>query len=97
MQLGFKPDKLRVLLTTGADFYAQLELTNGTYDTGSTLSLVFDSGSTWQATMDSSTVMTFDIDKAQSDAIADGDGVRLTYTTGTVDQTWAIGTVVRNG
>lgn len=97
MQLGFKPDNLRVYLTTGADFYCQLTLTSGTYAVGSTLSLKFGSGPTWTATRDSATSMTFSVDKVQTDAIPAGDGVRLNYVNGTLDQTWAIGEVVRSG
>ena len=97
MDLGFKPDRLRLYLTPGSDFYAQLELRGGEYAVGSSLSLKFDGGSTWTATRTSATVMTFDVDKAQVDTITDGDGVRLDYTAGTTDQTWAIGAVILNG
>ena len=96
MDLGFKPDRLRLYLTPGADFYSQLELRGGTYAVGSSLSLVFDGGSTWTATRTSSTIMTFDVDKADVDLITDGDGVRLNFVDGTTDQTWALGTVILN-
>jgi hypothetical protein len=96
MQLGFKPDRLRLYLTPGSDFNAQLELRSGTYPVGSTLSLVFGGGSTWTATRDSTTLMTFDVDKVQVDTITDGDSVKLNYTDGTSDQTWALGTVTLN-
>lgn len=91
--LGTKPDPLTVYLTTGADFRCTLRLDTN-WPTGSTLALKF-AATTWSATI-SGRDATFNVDKATADAIADAAAVRLNYTDGaTVDETWAIGTVVR--
>lgn len=95
MQLGFKPDNLRLVLTTGADFQSTLELSSGTFGTG-VLSLKFQDGTSWTATM-TPTTATFAVDKAQADLQPDGSTVRLNYTDGTTDLTWALGAVTRVG
>lgn len=96
INLGFQPETLRVLLTTGADFYTVLQL-NESWPAGTSLALVFDGGASWAATISGANA-TFNVDKAQTATIANGTGVRLVYTNGTTDQVWAIGTAVqKNG
>jgi hypothetical protein len=94
MHLGLQPETLRVNLVTGADFLCTLRL-NDNWPTGTTLKLVLP-GTSWTATI-TGTDAVFSVDKATADTIADGTAVSLTYTNGTVDQTWALGTVVRRG
>lgn len=98
--LGIDPEPLRVILVTGADFYCTRTLTVAgvatSWPVGTTLSLVFDTGETWTASI-STSVATFNVDKAVADLIADGTGVRFKYVNGTTDQTWEIGTVKRRG
>lgn len=94
MQLGLQPETLRIFLTKDADFSCTLRL-DSNWPAGTTLSLVWPS-TTWTATI-SGTDAVFAVDKAQVNAIADGTAVTLTYTNGTTDQVWAIGTAVRRG
>lgn len=94
MNLGIVPGTLRVHLTAGADFTSTIRLSSN-WPGSTTLTLNFDSGETWTASI-STTDAVFAVDKATTDTIADGTGVRLKYVNGTTDQTWEIGTVVRH-
>lgn len=95
LQLGARPDVLRVRLTEGADFYCVVRL-NEDWPVGTTLTLVLPSAA-WSASI-SGADATFNVDKDTWPTVANnGDEARLVYTNGTTDRVFAVGTVVRNG
>ena len=98
--VGPEPRLLSMRLVTGADFYetqtVEVDGVATDWPAGTTLAYRFDNGVTWAATIVGA-VATFNLDKADADAIPAGTGVRLTYTNGTTDETWEIGTVKRRG
>lgn len=95
MKLGQPPEPLLVRLTTGADFLCTLRL-NEPWPTGTSLTLNFGGGSSWLAVV-SGAEASFNVDKAQADAVGNGETVRLVYANGETDQVFASGKVVRNG
>lgn len=106
LNLGARPGDLRLYLTTGADFDAELiyTLAGGTdapWPVGTDLSLVFltDSGAEltrWTAIIGGE-VATFSEDKAVTDTIPHLTPVRLVYTNGATDRVWFEGKVSRRG
>lgn len=97
MNLGLQPEALRVILTTGADFDAVIEIEGGTWDADEQLTIVLPS-TNWAATMSGSTA-TWHVAVAVADTIPDGAAAKLKYTktAGSLTQIWEIGTVVRRG
>lgn len=95
MELGVVPAPLSVHLTTGADFSTVLTL-DQPWPSGTVLTLGFADGSVWTATI-SGADATFAVDKASADLVPDQTQVTLVYTSGTTDQVWAAGKVVRHG
>lgn len=99
--LGAEPDDLTVHLTDGADFSATLILrteAGGRQDwpAGAALDLYFPGGPyTWSAAL-SGAEATFNETSVTVGNITDGDAVQLRYTEGTLNQTWAIGTVSKH-
>lgn len=94
LQLGMRPETLRVLLTTGADFLCVLRL-NDDWPVGTVLTLEVGN-LIWTATI-SGADATFAVDKAVTALVSDNDTARLVYTNGTTDQVWAVGTAVVSG
>lgn len=92
IQLGSKPEPMRLFLSTGADFTTTLRL-NEAWPGGSSVALVVGT-LTWTATI-AGTDAIFNVDKAVTDGVADGTAVRLVYTNASSDAVWARGTVVR--
>lgn len=94
MELGYEPLDLTVHLTTDADFEVSVAL-NADWPAGATLVLKIGAAE-WSATL-SGREAVFSVDKASTNAIANGATAKLVYTSGTIDQIWALGKVVRHG
>lgn len=102
VSLGLEPAGLQVILTKGGDFEAVLTYevdgvaTN--WPVGTSIALVFSdpSSSVWSAAV-STTDATFAVDKATTDAMADGTPVKLRYVNGTTDRILMVGKVARRG
>lgn len=99
MNLGLDPETLRVILTTGGDFDATIELENGTWDADELLTIVLPTTS-WAATR-SGNAMIWHVDDSVADTIDSGPTVvaklKYTKTAGSLTQIWEIGTVIRRG
>lgn len=90
--IGNRPAPLRVVLTTGSDFYRVLRYADG-WPAGATLSLVLPT-TTWTASI-SGTDATFNVARAVADMIEDGTAAQLIYTADGRRSVWADGKVER--
>ena len=96
MELGAKPETLRVHLTTGSDFNTTLRLRGGDWPVGSSLSLLVGSA-TWTAAI-SGADATFSEESSVTDGVQDKAPAQLVYDDGAgFEQVWASGSVVRHG
>lgn len=94
--LGYTPEKFRLVITAGSDFYAPLTRSDGVpWPAGCQLVLDFDNGTTWPATLQGANA-TWDVDQDDVDALiaTRPRKVRLWYVEGETRLLWAQGAPV---
>lgn len=94
VELGARPRKLTVNLTTGADFKTSLVSEEG-WLVGDVVTLRIGNLSPWTAVITDKTAL-FTVDKAVADAVVDGTHASLVVTNGSDDEVWAVGRVLRH-
>lgn len=91
--LGYTPEKFKLALTAGSDFFSALTRSDGaSWPDGTQLVLEFDTGASWPAALSGATA-TWDIDQDVVDAViaARPRKVRLWYVDGETRLLWAQG------
>lgn len=94
--LGYTPEKFKVIVAAGADFYAALTRSDDTdWPASSVLTLDFGEGTLWEATLSGATAQ-WNVDQVDVDVLIARRprGVKLWYVDGATRLLWAHGSLV---
>lgn len=94
--LGYTPEKFKLIVASGSDFFSSLRRSDDTdWPESSLVTLDFGNEMQWDATLDGPTA-TWDVDQAEVAAViaAKPKKVRLWYVDGEVRLLWASGVLV---